>query len=489
MEDRRLDMEEREISIMDMLYRICLKWRVILIWMVVFGILMNAVGYLKAKRDITQERYTEEELQSLTAPLTGGEIREAEHAVYVYQDFQRRYENLKKYLNESIRMRVNANCVPTLVLRYKVDTHYEVVYPDIAKRDVTGDVINSLGAELQKDSLYESLVETWREPIELYYLKEMVSYSSSGQLFIITVRGLSEGDCNTIAEAIDQTLKKEKDNIAGLFGNFDLNLLGRTYYEETNSSIFNEQNNQINNLNNLLNSMRNVANNLSNDQANYYEALLTERQAEAVEAGQINEIITKKAEINSSVIRPKWILIGFILGALLAAVGYGFVYILSRKLHLPEESEVYLGIPLLGSVICKKADRKGLDRFFFNLFKGRKRNFSKEESIELACAKLNALSVKNNVKQVFLSDVVMNAASETVSEELKKVLAVAGLSAVYGKAAVYHADSVQKMALCEGAVLLLGTDVSSYEEIQKEKELCLRNGVRILGGIVLEETQ
>ena len=128
-------------------------------------------------------------------------------------------------------------------------------------------------------------------------------------------------------------------------------------------------------------------------------------------------------------------------------------------------------------------------RFFFNLFKGRKRNFSKEESIELACAKLNALSVKNNVKQVFLSDVVMNAASETVSEELKKVLAVAGLSAVYGKAAVYHADSVQKMALCEGAVLLLGTDVSSYEEIQKEKELCLRNGVRSLGGIVLEETQ
>ncbi len=478
-------MEEREINLRDMIFRIFMRWRVILIWMLVFAVLLDVFGVIQEKMQEPQERYSEEELDELKETLTDQEILEAEHAVYLYMNYEKRYDELKNYLDHSIKMRLNANGVPTLLLRYRVDTHYSVVYPDIARRDVTGDVINSLGLEIQKDSVYQKLAENWREPVDGAYLKEMVSYSTSGELFTIQICALTEEDCKVIEQVLDKTLSAVKSSVESVFGEFDLHLINRNYYEEKNTGIFNEQNAQINNLNGLLNSMRSVKSNLDSEQIDYYEALLIESHAKAAENDPNYRAVSQNTKKkNHSFIRPKWILIGLVAGGFLACLWFCVVYILGEKLHVSDEIERYYGIPLVGTVGERNA-KTVIDRVILSIFKGNERYFSYIESLNLITAKVKAMTGKTNIQHLFISDNVMNEASRKLIDELMKLLEGEVQTVEAGSAAIYDSDSVVHMAGCDAVIMLLGVDITRYEEIQKEAELCQRNGVRLLGGIVM----
>ena len=144
-------MEEMTISVKDLLLRILLKWRMILVWMLIGAVVLDGVGYVRSARAVklAQEAIKtpeDDEEQMLLAvsqaeeKLSTREVSEVQTAVGTYLSYQKEYQDTLAYNTNSIKMQLDPNKVPTMMLQYYIDNHYQAVYPVIEARDTTSDI-------------------------------------------------------------------------------------------------------------------------------------------------------------------------------------------------------------------------------------------------------------------------------------------------------------------------------------------------------------
>ena len=95
-------MEEMTISVKDLLLRILLKWRLILVWMLIGAVVLDGVGYVRSARAVklAQEAIKtpeDDEEQMLLAvsqaeeKLSTREVSEVQTAVGTYLSYQKEY--------------------------------------------------------------------------------------------------------------------------------------------------------------------------------------------------------------------------------------------------------------------------------------------------------------------------------------------------------------------------------------------------------------
>ena len=94
-------MKEMEISIKDMLYHMLKRWRLLIVFVILFAVAMDGFGYLKAYREqqsITAEKHNEGALKSAKrevkrakAALSDSHATEAENVAGAYQAYLTTY--------------------------------------------------------------------------------------------------------------------------------------------------------------------------------------------------------------------------------------------------------------------------------------------------------------------------------------------------------------------------------------------------------------
>ncbi len=487
--------DEMTISLKDLLYRILLRWRLILVCLLLGAVLFGGVGYRKNRKAADRPLETapltrKEQIEKLESELPDNEIAAAQAAIKTYLDYQESSELLEEYLSGSMRMKFDPARVPTLKLQYLIDSHYEAVYPVVAARDSTGDILTSYAGKILNGSVYEeiaeALTESTGEECEPSYMRELVSADGTGSILTLIVHGLSEEDCRAISAILQEAVRENTGELQAVYGDFDITLLQEAYYENVNPDLITEQRQKRDEYNGLRNTMNGLANNMTDPQKEYYYALLAEAKGEEEETGTLGK--TEQPAVKVQLFHKKYILLGAAAGVFLACCYLACRYLLSARLRVKEDLEECFGISSLGTLPAAEPKRKFLgvvDRWISSGFGDKDRQFSEEERIRMICAGIRIGAKKSDMKSIYLTGVCGDEACEQVKALLCDKMKPDIASVRCGRSVTCDPESLEALAAADGVVLVERIGGSRYDELRKEVEICRQNQVEILGSVVI----
>lgn len=147
--------EERDINLRGLFFSILLKWRSILMCMVVFAVIAGGSSYMKSAKLAEKNRaLIEEEQSTLSAQereeaakareeaaakaLNATEITNVKHVAGVVNEYQQMYDAQKRYNDNSIYMRLDPTAVHPYENLWQEAAHGLLLYPvghDYTHRD------------------------------------------------------------------------------------------------------------------------------------------------------------------------------------------------------------------------------------------------------------------------------------------------------------------------------------------------------------------
>ena len=501
--NKKYNITEIEISIRDLLMRICLKWRMMIVGAIAFAIIFNAVGifqdYKSASIYEEQKKINSEDLkkqkekeflkniEELKKGLTLREREEVERAVASYKNIVLRYNNLLKYGNESIKMQLDANSVSIITLQYNVDNHYKVEYPIIEAKDNTNAIVDALIDRICDDAVCNQIAKVIELNVDNSYIKELISTEKSGDNFTVAIYGRNKEECEKMSTILQEKIADEAKKIQNTFGGFDLNFILEKYEEGQNSKLLDDQTSQAVNLNNVKNAFNNLRSALNDKQDKYYYALLdSEKNEEDLLSEEQDSYEGDLQPVIISYIHIKMIILGVLLGVLLVCVVTAVRYLLTGCLRTRDDLTNVFGMEYLGTIQMQGEKKESKIDLDIKALFGKRNNFDSEEKLRMACSGIRIAAQKKQMDSIF---VVSTDNESEVCVELEKIVSAVSKeikTVLSGPSIVYDPESLEKMAGTKGVVLLEKIGSSRYEDIKIALEKCNVANVPVLGCVMIE---
>lgn len=192
-------------------------------------------------------------------------------------------------------------------------------------------------------------------------------------------------------------------------------------------------------------------------------------------------------------ISKKYIVVGALLGLILAAIVIIIKYIATTTIKAAGEVEDNLGLQILGrfdgSTKFYDKRRTALDRWLRRVKQKNKQKLSYEDSVDVVAEKIRLTSSKQDFHKVcvavdanvqmeklqkkeFLEDIAAKTGTEPELKILKNILG--------------NSDALREIGDADAALLVLQTESSRFADIHYGRLLCESNGVPVLGAIVVE---
>lgn len=190
---------------------------------------------------------------------------------------------------------------------------------------------------------------------------------------------------------------------------------------------------------------------------------------------------------------PQLLVMGAVFVALFIFCGYLLIYnvfviyIMNGKLRTSDELQRLFNISQLGLVVKEEGKKKFIvDRWIDALRNRGKRRFTREQSLELAAAAVKISAQKQELNAVCLIGCDLKAGADVVCQALKERLDREKLEVMILDNVLYDAEAMERLGKSQGVVLVEKAMSTMCEEIARELELAQRQGIRVLGGIVVE---
>lgn len=499
---------EIKINIIDMIFTIVMHWRSVCISMLILAILFGGFSYYKSAKYVENRKLElqkdnagndyESELAAMN--LTDDKIETAEHAAIILYGYQLAYNEQEKYMNESVYMNLNATSVPTVVLKYYIDNHYKTEYPVITAKDNVGAIKEAFQGKLKSDELYAAMAAALQSEDKQNYMSELVvtdvdlfttdTVNNSNVLTII-LYGPSEENVMNFAKCVKELLQYSVPEVKSVFGEFDLVLMGEEYTQSSNTELINNQKKASTTLHEILNNISDLEAKLDEDVYEYAKVCMKSMLEVEEKNTKIEESkkVTEKQEELKPYISKKYVLLGAIFGVFLVVGWNIFVYLINGRLRNEDELEDNFGLHILG-VIEDDQDKKKVfgfvDQFILKLWKGKRRQFTTEETLDMIAAGICISASKFESKKVFITGCNISDREKDYINKIKKKLEKDGLEVAYGNNMIYNPESLLAMSKSEGVVLMETAKNSTYQEIAKEMELLLAQGNKIIGAVVMK---
>lgn len=491
----------QEIDLIDLMRRIVRRWKYVLVMMLIFAVLFDALACLKSVRD--RNNYVESDMmqeqenieEKYGAILSDSEMSEVKLGAEAYITYLKRYATTVNYNNDSILMNLDAESVPTVRLQYYVDTHYVVEYPVIEKKDNTAAIVGSYINKLKSipEDVLNMISEELGYQVDAGYIEELICIENNDDNDVadgnitITIFAKSEEDCRTIVDHIESYIEDATKDISKVYGDYDITLVQEEYYVDVNTDLLARQQQQITAVNSLRNTAYSLSNAFTEDQKAYYRALVNEMLSEDEALDVYNEEILVEEGIQESekittsapeiiYVSKKYVAIGLMVGMMIACCWITIKYICSHAIKTTYELSKLYNLSELGIIKTKaktKHSKKGPQ-------------FTEEERISMICAGIKISAQKGELKEIYVTGSCNDEESERIKALILDGLKKCGIAAKVGNTIVYDPESLELVASSDGVVLVERVDYSLYNDIQKEVELCKRYDVEIIGAVGIE---
>ncbi len=470
--------DEREIDLIHLIYNLLRGWRSIIICTLVFAVIL---GGLKYTRDV-QGSGAGITYQTAVEGLSEQELEEVEKAL----SYQRRMEDKLSYNNNSIRMNLNAYEKSTVTLQYYVDTDYVVDISQPIQKDYASELVDCYVSFVENKGIINELDFDWKADEAL--LSELISVggrvnNSTDQTnavkefsgtFNIYIIGEDLDMANELADAVETCVNEYQAMLSQKIGEHVLNLVGRSESLVADKTLADEQISVANSLVEMKTKLKDMTGALSSLQLQVFNG----------------EPQQDKAEQSSIRVTPniKYILLGGIIGLIIACGMIAFHYILSGNIKTIKEVQNIYQLRLLGSVRIDLGKKKVLSFVdnWIDLFFGNEK-VPLEEQEQLVVANLLMTCKKNNIKEIFITTSLhFDEQEQAVIDNLVKVMEMAGVNIIYAENVIRNAKSFEQMANVENAIIIERLEKTKYTLFENELTLLEHQQINIMGTIIIE---
>lgn len=511
-------MKEKEMNLIDLLVEIFLHWRIFIVWMLIGSVLLGTFSYMRsygifksqtAQVDAAQEQL-DQELQEaeqaeasesamrqwLVKQLTDVQVRNVEYVL----EYEALRDDRVAYQENSILMKINPYSVVKGELVFLVSSEerqksYDIerVYEDIV---VSGEMSELVAEKLGIDDMNIG---------EIFYIGRGTSGLLEGtDTFKIILLCDDESKCKDVMQAVAFFLKLKHDELLETLGNHEITMINESYGVVTHTGIMNSQRTNVNDIMSMEDTITKYKNNFSVEEWKYYDFCLNGELTELSEekAKEIEEASEDADGTSTSLIdiihrgvtvTPGVSVKYVIFGAILAAFIYAFIiflrYALNTKLRGTDDLQKLYNIQQFGRIPNRKVEKRAfafVDKWILALRDRNNRRFTNEEALELASVGVRMAVRKEACTFVSIIGCDLKGQSLEVCEEIKKGFDSDNVKVNILNNVLYDAQAMGELEGTQGAILVERAGSTLYNEILQELELLKRQGIKVLGGIVVE---
>ncbi len=437
--------QNREIPVKDIFWRILFDWRRLMIAGILGAALMVTALYLKDKIEYNEGKESNS-LEEIN------EEEESDSLEKIEALLQKKVDEKQSYINNSLKMAINADEVNTLVLTWYVESSYG------SEEDYAASVIDLYKNFLQSENLLEELSEYMgcdsRYVSELIEVILPVSDASSVFSFRIIY-----ADCEMleqVAKVVQEMMLQIEPVFSEKIGDHSLMLLSESITVETDSELATYQF-------------------LVHMELREAQAALDDMK-DQVENGDDEEIESVSQVGLSNAI------LGFVIGVFLRIVWIVCGVLFSPKLQRIEELEEMYGVRSLG-VISDIKLHGFIDKWLFK-FKNRKEiQLSEGIVLQMIVSNIELACQRKKTTKIYLTSSDIEKMDQRFMSSIIDGLKEYGIEAIYGKNINYVAEAVRQMTKIGLVIVVEQTDVSLYTEIERTLKAIEQQEVDLVGGI------
>lgn len=473
-------MKEREINLIDLFVEILLHWRMLIVWMLVGAVLAGLFSYISSSATLKNQQAQNEKMVHLPETLLSEEEMQNVNYTIAYENA---YNAQNTYLEESPIMDIDPNHVckaeATIVIAAddpQTGLIIQDIYKDIVQsselvakvaEDVNTETIgmNDVICLAGDSSIFDGLATVGKR-------KAMNSSEDSNAFRIIVIYN-DETQCQNILESTIAFLKEKQPDIENTFGKHDVIIANQSYGVISSTEITTFQKNILTDIATMKRELTTAKTNLSAAEQQYYQLLINNTE--------ITEIIPTESIVEPHLNR-KYVLVGAIIGVFLYTFVLFLMYIFNTKIRFTDNLQELYEIPQLGQI---PVERKPKSLLLF-LRNHNKRRFTPNEALNLSAVAVKMAAGKENLYEITFIGCDLKERSLETCEKIKAQLENDNIQTTILNNVLYDAQAMSHLEQAKGVVLVERVNSTLCIEIANEIELLKRQGIKLLGGILVE---
>lgn len=493
--------EEKELCIADYVWKVLFHWRRIIVFMVLFSILTCAVKFVKdiqvlqnQKGAVEKESFTIEDIEKKINQIPEVDRANTE-AVF---NLIKVLKNKDSYARKAAVMQLDAYDVDRIVLQYHIETDTYI-----------SELLNAYSGACFTEQAISEIIDSSENTFTTNDVVDMISFKNGGvnlkegdkssgviaikeggSVLSIIIRGENQSIAEQIAKSVKMILERYKVQAEKIYGSHSLVLVSETYENGKDDDIVDIQNSFNDFTYYTLDRINNIKKNSLGEEAveivEEYATAITLQESE--ENSKENIFRTDDNTINIS-ISKKWLLLGAILGFIFECCLEFLYWIGSGKLNSVDELQQNFSMGILGVVEGKKEKKvfSVIDGFIYKLKNRHKKCLDSEQAFRMILSRIIVTANKKDVQNIYVTGTEIERQElQEFLKKLKQETEKSGINLIIGKSVNRDAKAFSEMASIGNTILVEETNVSIYQEIVKELQVCVEQSVNILGSVVVE---
>lgn len=462
---------EREISIVDLLWRILFGWRLVLAFAVICTILGGLVSYNKYNSAKAAASNADAEIV-----LKAEEMEAVVYAVGLTEAAKA----AEDYCANSYLMQVDPCNIDEEVFSFyieaqewNIDAITEMYRMKLLSDEFASKVAQAIGVE---DSEYvsELLSLTGKYGNEKNAISELVIKQEHRMADTVTLYILSPNGDNydKLDRAVRDYIMQVSVDSEKIVGEHAVRVVAGEHRNVTDRNLAAKQITELNNLNTVKVAADNALKALTGQQMSYYNNLDADPSKEP-------------AEVAAPHFSKKYVLLGFVLGVFLACAWIACKAIFASKLQNREELESQYHLRMLGAYESPRVF-KGLDKLFNRWRHCNEKALAAEERTDIICSNIAILCEKSEHKSVSVTGTCVCEANRQLFDRIAAELKKRGIDAEVEENIIYNTSALKDVTKSGAAVIVEQVDVSRYREIEQELITLKGNDIAVIGCVGIE---
>ena len=465
-----VDKYDEILNVRDLIATILIKWRMVLL--VIIASCLLCVGYSLFKGNKSKLS----ELEIAKSKLSESEAEQVDALFEEYNKYIEYEKNANKYYS---KFYVSDDELNNLVLKkvfYRFYSSASGLKEQLIESTLSEDVYEKIKQVSSDSELFSDA--SMRVTVTSNDDKDSDIEGEAESLLELSIIAANKEECNTIQEIVEKSLNTQIINLQNIVPETSLSYMGEYYDKDLRGWVLQKQieyatyirsNNEI-----MTAFTNNQINTLSESQKAYFNALSASVNNEQVEP---TESVSKRTV-------AKWMLIGFVLGTLLA-VGYILIeYILSGVIKTNEDLVESYHIPVLAYINTSNKNYLFADTIRKLKNVNRTNDINK---ISYIATDITNLLTKQNVDSVYFASVDNTVLEKQHADIIANAICKTNpKTTVYYESIIDNETGLKELAAADCVVLFVELNKTERKSLEQYLNLCARYKALVLGAVTLE---
>lgn len=510
-------MQEREINLFDLIVEILLRWRMFIVWMLCGAVLLGGFSYIRtwqsantqaaqveeAKRKLEEE--TSEDVQAeqdsvdpelvrwAAGLLSDTQLCNVENVV----SYEKLYLNQRAYQKQSVLMQLDADNIYQAEITYYVlsesmEKSYSIekAYEDIVQGgelvQYVADQLNMFSSVVSEVITLRSSERDWNDE------RDTIINLEARDGFTLVIKHYDEQACQEIAQAVLRFVEGKYREMVQAFGEYEITAINQSFAIISDQNIASYQKYVLDDIMSMQETIEKRKTGFSDNEWQYYDIMTNGEITGLDSLGtvlQSPDAIVRRGVTVTPGVSVKYIALGMIFAVFCYTFYIFIVFIFNTKIRTTESLQQLYSIPQLGLIPDggkKKKFMGVIDEWILSLKNWNKRKFSEEEAIKLASVAVKLNVEREALNSVYLIGCDLKDRTVFVCEQLIESLERDNIQVSVLNNVLYDAQAMSNLENAKGVVLVERVGSTLYDEINQELELLNRQGIKVLGGIIVE---